>query len=81
MYNIWNNVSEILPEFDVPVLLTDGETVLVGYRVDASYRKGEQEKWYWAPCGISGPEWEWDFDDSYGDDQVTHWMTIPKLPN
>ena len=78
----WTHVSESLPGIGVAVLLTDGESILVGQREDAAYRAERGEKpWRWAACGVSGYEWDWDFDDYYTSDPVTHWMPLPDMPN
>jgi hypothetical protein len=77
----WIHVSDSLPEIRTPVLLTDGKTVLVGQREDAAYRaESGQKQWRWCASGVDGYEWDWDFDDIYTDDPVTHWMPIPALP-
>lgn len=64
----WRRVSEILPEFDVPVLLTDGKTMIAGYRrqVAPFYRDERPKSWIWSPL-------EWDELEDYKD-IVTHWM-------
>lgn len=77
----WTHVSESLPEIGVAVLLTDGNSILVGQREDAAYRAERGEKtWRWTACGVSGYEWDWDFDDYYTSDPVTHWMPLPDMP-
>lgn len=72
----WTHVSEALPNWHVPVLLTDGKQILVGsaYRDDNAKNKCE-----WKACGVSGYEWDWDFD--IDPNQVTHWMPLPPLPS
>ena len=65
----WISVNDSLPEGDVPVLVTDGDQVLVGERI-----YGIRE---WKCVGVGGPDWYWDFDN-YG--TITHWMPLPDLP-
>lgn len=78
----WTRVEDGLPDFGVPVLLTDGKDVLVGYRNKAEYRAQRGQKpWRWHASGVDGAEWDWDFDEFYSGDPVTHWSPLPELPN
>ena len=78
----WIHVSEGLPAFHVPVLLTNGrDSILVGERDRRRCPIHSGEKaWKWQACGVGGYEWEWEFDGFYGGDPVTHWMPLPNLP-
>jgi hypothetical protein len=73
----WTHIETALPDFGVPVLLTDGRSILVGERGKDAWRGEGKPQWDWRACGVSGYEWEWDFDD---DELVTHWMSLPALP-
>ena len=71
----WTHVSAGLPPNDTPVLVTDGESVLVGkYEADFFGRPK------WCAVGVSGYEWSWDFDDFDSPCPITHWMPLPSLP-
>jgi hypothetical protein len=75
----WTHVSKNLPDIGAPVLLTDGKSILVGERVNAEYRV--DKPWRWVATGVDGYELEWDFDFYGSKDPVTHWMTLPALPD
>ena len=59
---------------DTPILVTDGNVVVVG--MFERLGKGVDSLWF-APVGFGGYEWEWNFED----DQLTHWMPLPPLPD
>jgi len=69
----WIRVSDRLPEFDVPVLLTDGKHIHMGQRQrDNYYTAG----WKWSSYWCDGYDLEWAFDDR----TATHWAPLPSLP-
>jgi hypothetical protein len=79
---IWKHVSESLPEIGVPVLLSDGKSILVGKRETSWHRATHGERpWRWEACGVTGDEWEWEYDDFGTRDPVTHWMPLPVVPS
>lgn len=61
----WIPVTERLPDYDLVVLVTDGEDVGTGYR----YALGE--------TGFTG--WAVPFADIEEDD-ISHWMPLPEPP-
>lgn len=79
----WTHVADGLPDLMKPVLLTDGKIVLVGERVEERfYLEKRGRAWRWIAVGVSGYEWDWDFNDILSEsDPVTHWMPLPEPPN
>jgi hypothetical protein len=70
---VWINIKDGLPPEYQPVLVTDGEKILVG----------EIGGWGWQASGVEGYEWEWEFEQSYARDPkiITHWANLPKPPD
>ena len=72
----WISCAERLPDFGVPVLLSDCKQRLVGLRAVYENKRG----WKWDCDGVTGYEWEWDFDEFYSGDKVKYWQPLPPLP-
>ncbi len=69
----WISIKDKLPEFNIGVLVTNGEVVTAAARGDF-FKSGEIN---WMSHGGNGPEFDWDFDERF----VTHWMPLPEPPD
>ena len=54
-----------------PVLITDGEYIVVAER----HYYSREDAFY--SYGFDGHDWDWVFNE----DNVTHWMPLPELPD
>lgn len=71
----WVSVDKRQPTSNVPVLVTDGNQILVGeWGEEYGVRTG------WRAVGVEGYEWEWDFENYDQDSPITHWMSLPEFP-
>ena len=71
----WIPIRHALPEIGESVLLTDGNQILIGYRI-----MKDKDSWKWVPSGVGGREFDWDFDDYFADPNLTDWAYLPNLP-
>ncbi len=69
----WISVEEALPEEGVPVQIT-----YLGFLDKKPYSDGVAQ-WSIGTNGRNGG-WEWTFDDSGIDVEITHWQPLPKPP-
>lgn len=74
---IWIKVEDKLPDCFVPVLVTDGKSVLVGERQGDRY---SERGWCWDQVGCDSPDESIEWDFSRHVDPITHWMPMPAVP-
>jgi hypothetical protein len=75
----WIAISDNLPPAGVPILVTDGKSVVscfADYKYLNRYEIVKGAKFSVDPCGVSGYEYDVDFESH----EATHWMLIPELP-
>ena len=71
----WIKFTDKHPKENESVLVTDGESI--GSACIQYYGK-DNEHFHLIGAAHGGYEWEWNWGQ---DENVTHWMPLPKLPN
>ena len=71
----WISIKKRPPPKNEGVLVTDGKIITV-----ASLVYYKDEPWWWGGWCFGGYEWDFDFESSFKEGAITHWMPLPDFP-